>query len=211
MALQQRRADCLNAHCPKASISVNGKAYKAASIADTYERHVALLRETAATRAKWLKLVEDERKLSAELQPTTKVVASYIANTFGVGSEAYIDFGLADQTVTSQKLETKVTALQKREATRKARHVMGRAQRLAIHAEAEAAVEPPQPPQAGEGTTTVAKAPVAPPQPVAAPAPVVTPSPIITTVSAPTNGVTNGASSNGLLNGAATGVTNGSG
>jgi hypothetical protein len=171
---------------------VSGKAYKAAALADTYERHVELLRESVAARAKWLKLVEDEQKLAAELQPMTRVIASWVANTFGVGTQAYIDFGLADQQVANQKLETKVTALQKREATRKARHVMGRAQRLAIHAEPEAAVETPQPP-------------------VAAAAPVVTPPPIITTVAAAANGAPNGAPSNGLLNGAATGVTNGSG
>jgi hypothetical protein len=123
MALQQRRADCLNAHCPKATISVSGKAYKGAGLADTYERHVALLRESVAARAKWLKLVEDEQKLAAELRPMTKVIAAWVANTFGFGSEAYIDFGLADQQVANQKLETKVTALQKREATRKAREL----------------------------------------------------------------------------------------
>ena len=42
------------------------------------------------------------------------VAAHYVTNTFGMGSEAFIDFGLAEPTVTAQTVETKVLAVQKR-------------------------------------------------------------------------------------------------
>jgi hypothetical protein len=128
-----QRASCLDKHCPKAVLHVEGRQVKAAELSKRLRAHAELITRAAAARAKWIAAVAQQRALAEELKPEIAVAAHYVTNTFGTGSEAFIDFGLADQAATPQTVETKALAVEKRDATRKARHTMGKTQKLKIH------------------------------------------------------------------------------
>jgi hypothetical protein len=196
VAMEQQQLTCVQKHIAKGTtIPVKGKALKQPDIAAAYANHVSLLKQAEAAREKWLALVAQERAAAVALKPITKVVGAYFENTFGEGSEEAIEFGLSARKVTSQKVQEKSLAVAKRLATRKARHTMGKKERLEIHGNVD---------ESGDTSQAVTT-----PANVAAP-------PVQPTIIMPAksngsaNGATNGAS-NGYLNGAANGATNGSG
>jgi hypothetical protein len=120
-------------HCAKAVLHVHGRPLRAAELSKRLREHAQLIAQAAATHARWLREVAQERALAQELKAEIAVAAHYVTHTFGAASEAYIDFGLAEQRTNAPTVETKALAVEKRAATRAARHTMGPKQRLEIH------------------------------------------------------------------------------
>ncbi len=155
VAVGMKQSECIRSYCGKAVIHFRGRALKAPEVVALYEEHIALLKQADEARSKWLRLVQEADAKGVVVDALSKVCASYVANAFGEGSDAYRAFGLADGKRRKPSPETLVVAAEKRRATRKARGTMGMKQREAIHGSVDAGAQ-------HAGAAPPAGAPVAP-------------------------------------------------
>jgi hypothetical protein len=107
------------------TIHVNGTPRKVSELVTQFEDHEALVKRTAVARSEWLGLAAEEGAANAELQPVVQAIGAQIRNTFGIGSEAYTDFGLKERKVRNQSALSKGLAAQKGQKTRQARYPRG--------------------------------------------------------------------------------------
>jgi hypothetical protein len=88
---------------------------------------------SAAAYKAWLQAVAKERATTKAINtPLLEALRHYVAAVFGTNSDEYLAFGFAPPKPRVKSPEAKVIGAAKMRATRKARHTMGRKQRLAI-------------------------------------------------------------------------------
>jgi hypothetical protein len=100
-----------------------------------------------AARARWKEAVAQARAANSVAQRTRRQLEAYLLVHYGTKAVGVLeDFGYAPPKPTGARaVRTKFAALGKREATRKARHTMGKKQRLRIKG------VPPAPPAQSNG------------------------------------------------------------
>jgi hypothetical protein len=130
-----KHAECIDTHFSKTHVFhyAGGQSMKAADAVKAYRAHADLAKRTSAAHAQWLSLVEEERRTAAELRKLTSGINVFITNAYGPSSAVAIDFGSAEPKVTAPSADVRALAVKKSAATRKARHTMGKKERLAIH------------------------------------------------------------------------------
>jgi hypothetical protein len=139
-------------------LSVGGVTYTVSALTLLLQSFVDLREAVDATRAAARAKVQAENAQAPTLRKVVSAYVAYVKARFGNTPDVLVDFGIAPHKErTPMSAEQKAAAVAKREATRAARHIMGKNQRKKVTAPVRVTL-----------TTT----PLAEPQPiVAAPAP----------------------------------------
>jgi hypothetical protein len=115
------------------SLVVAGVTYTPANLTTLFKSVADRAAEVADAETK---LLDARKALRDALQPTVLVAAQFrhvVRNLFGNQADALADFGLVPPKVpTPPTVETKASAVAKRNATRQARHTMGKTQKAKI-------------------------------------------------------------------------------
>jgi hypothetical protein len=114
------------------SLAIAGKTYTPAELVALFESFDAKLAEVNAAEAKLRDAWAAYRSLSKEIAPIILGFQHVVRNIFGDQSEMLSDFGIAARTRSKPTVETQAAAVQKRLATREARHTLGPKQKAAI-------------------------------------------------------------------------------
>nr|HEX4316275.1 hypothetical protein [Kofleriaceae bacterium] len=116
------------------TLTVNSTAYKAEDLVALLDGFVAQLQEVDAAYATWKQKLDAWKTVEAtKVTPLMSALARTLQGAFGATNPALGEFGLAPLRRTAPSAETVASAVEKRRATRIARHTLGRRQRAAIH------------------------------------------------------------------------------
>ncbi len=132
-------------HCAKnGGMTVNTKKRTAKEIDSDLQRRAGAEDAVTLARAALHGAVLERQKIEEETAAVFAAVRQTALIMFGNAPEILADFGLAPRKERrSLSVEEKTAAVDKQMLTKKARHVMGRRQRLEIRAEATPAVAAP--------------------------------------------------------------------
>jgi hypothetical protein len=156
------------------SVTLGGVKYAPARLAKMFRDGIDVADATDKAAKSWHLAVATEKDNTQALAGVQTALRSYVSATFGETSTEFAAFGFKPKAVADVSVETKATAVAKRAATRAARGTMGKSEKEKIKGAVVAPAAPAVP-----AVTTSAAAPAA-------------------SVTASTNGVSNGAaSSNG--------------
>jgi hypothetical protein len=111
---------------------VGGILKSPAAVAARFQAHLEALDEVAAKHAAWRAALSHEERLEKELKKLMKTVGLQLTSVYGDDSPTLRDFGLAPRKNVKISAEKMVVTVAKRNATRKARHTMGKKQKKAI-------------------------------------------------------------------------------
>jgi hypothetical protein len=112
-----------------------------------FQARVAASEATKANRNAWLAAVQAERQAEQGIAPLRKSMKQFVASRYGADNAKMAEFGFTPAKTPKTTVQTKAAAIQKSEATRAARHTMGKKQKLSIHGEpAPAPASPTAPP-----------------------------------------------------------------
>jgi hypothetical protein len=115
-------ADGLGKHFSKSDVvHVNGRPYKVSELVTKFEDHEALVTKSIVARTEWLQLAAQAGAAEIEMQSFVESVSAQVRGRFGLGSQAYNDFGLKERKVTRRSAVTKAQAAEKAVKTRAAR------------------------------------------------------------------------------------------
>lgn len=145
------------------SVTLAGVKYTPAKLAQMFQEGIDVSDATDAANRVWRAAVAKERATTQELSGVQTSLRNHVSALFGETSTAFSDFGFAPKQVTPVDVATKAEAVAKREATRAARHTMGKRQKEEITGETSPAVA------ASTTPTTPEQTPAAAPQTVTAP------------------------------------------
>nr|HEX4314444.1 hypothetical protein [Kofleriaceae bacterium] len=145
------------------TLTVNSTAYKAEDLVTTLDGYVTQLEGVDAAYSTWKQKLDAWNTVeTTKLTPLLSALGRTMQGAFGATNPALGDFGLAPRRRTAPSAETVLTAVEKRQATRVARHTLGRRQRAAIHGAPVTAPTAPTAPVAAPVTAPTATAPTAP-------------------------------------------------
>ena len=119
--------------------------YARAALLAKFQSRVDASQATKASRASLRTAVSSEQALDAEVGPLRQAMKQYLQSRFGKNSPKLQAFGFTEAKRPQKSAQSKAGAVVKMQATRDARHIMGKKQRLAIKAPAGAADETPAP------------------------------------------------------------------
>lgn len=133
VSILETAADAIEKHAGKEKFLVKDKRIASRVIVELFRRHARKRNETAMLYKAWLQATRDLRaELRTAVIPAMFSVRAHAQMSFGPNSGAYRDFGFRPRKQRRQSVESKVVAVEKAAATRKARHTMGKKQRRAI-------------------------------------------------------------------------------
>jgi hypothetical protein len=146
------------------TLPLDGKAWKGADLLQAVQQQISALQASTDAHTAWLKAVADQRSGYKTLTVLLEALRSYIAALYGTGSDMYLSFGFVAPKKGKANPEVKAAAIQQTRATREARHIMGKNQRLAIKAvvppvTAAPAATSPSAPSTASTTTASASSP----------------------------------------------------
>jgi hypothetical protein len=185
-----QRLTALEKHVPKskAEISINGQRMKVSEVHAFYTHCLDVRASLEAKRAELKATIAEAETAEAQRLEFDKGLRGWVANQFGPNTQVAFEFGFLPRKQPVKSVESKQHAVAQSKATRKARHTMGKKQRLSVVG-VVASESPPSPS----------------PSPLLSPP---LPSPVANgsgpPVGAATAAPTNGSSSTGSSNGAAT-------
>jgi hypothetical protein len=106
---------------------------KSKAVIALLQQQIDVTQASAAAYTAWLQAVAKERAtIKAISAPLLKALRHHVAAVFGENSDEYLAFGFTPPKPRVKSPEAKVIGAARMRATRKARHTMGRKQRLAI-------------------------------------------------------------------------------
>jgi len=138
----QNIAKGLRAHCPKASIPVNGKMVKVSDIANLLDQGTDAENAVVESRADYRASVKAAHGIEAQIQTLLQPIKTYVQSHFGEDSKASAACGFAPRKVGKVSAEKRAEAVEKLRATREARMTLGSRQKAAIHGELPASPAP---------------------------------------------------------------------
>ena len=153
-----KRLAALKAHVSnKAVIAINGKAHKAAAVIAIYQTGLDIRAALSTKRADVKATIVERVNADVLRRAVDRALKGWVVNMYGADSQQAHDFGFPPPKTPARTVENKAEAKLLAEATRKARHTMGKKQKLQV-----------------KGTLSVPTVPAAPaPQTVQAAAPAV--------------------------------------
>ena len=130
----RRFAEGLTKHFPKgASWVIGQKKYSLTEILKLLERRIRAAQAVTTAKATWRGAIEQENALIADTESILAAVRQSVAITFDGSPDALADLGISPRkerrALTSEELVLKA---KRAEATRKARHTVGKRDRLKI-------------------------------------------------------------------------------
>lgn len=149
LALDQKAIAGVDEYFAKTkTLVIAGNEYTPAALRAVLQGEVDAIHALGDVQAQMKQQVAVTRKARAQARELRLALKSYILGTYGKAAVKMLqDFGMSVPKPTGRKtVKTKAEALVKAEATRKARHTMGKKQKLAITGETEPpAASPPAP------------------------------------------------------------------
>jgi hypothetical protein len=142
---------------PNASqqLTIGGATHTVSEFLDLLQSFVDLREAVDAAKAASKAKIEAERAQAPSLREFISTFVTFVKGTLGNSPEALADFGIPPRKArTPQTAEQKAVAVEKRKATREARHTMGKSQRKGVK---------------GSVKVTVTTTPLAEPLPIAVP------------------------------------------
>jgi len=146
------------------SVTLAGVKYTPAKLAQMFQQGIEVGDATDAANKVWRVAVAKERAMTQELSGVQTSLRNHVSALYGEASTEFAAFGFAPKVVTKVAVAKKAAAVKKSEATRAARHTMGKRQKEEITGETSPAVDASTTPTAPE------QAPAAASQTVVAPA-----------------------------------------
>ena len=123
----------LKKHAPALSRVSWGSALRSADeVAARFQAHLDALDEAAAREAAWRAALGKEARLEKEIKKVLQQVTLFLQAVYGDESNTLRDFGLKPRKKAKIGPAKMALTVEKRNATRKARHTMGKKQRKAI-------------------------------------------------------------------------------
>jgi hypothetical protein len=121
-------------HFGKSGVLVgNGEKHTASEMIGMLERRIEAAEPVAQAKAAWQNAVRAEQALLAESDPVVRDVRKYITLLHGSSLEVLADFGIFPKSRRALTAEEMATRVAKSEATRRARHTMGKRQKAKVH------------------------------------------------------------------------------
>ena len=111
---------------------VGGILKSPAAVAARFQAHLDALDDVAAKQAALREALSNEERLEKEIKKVMRIVGLQLTSTYGADSPTLRDFGLAPRKNVKISTEKMLLTVAKRNATRKARHTMGKKQKTAI-------------------------------------------------------------------------------
>jgi hypothetical protein len=115
------------------SLSFGGKTYTPAQIEKILQDNLDLSEASDAAKRAWIESVVRADESEQKTAPTRSEIVAFVVSFFGKTSSALADFGIsprkARRALTTEEM---ATAIAKRDATRTARHTMGKRQKLDV-------------------------------------------------------------------------------
>lgn len=109
-------------HCSnRKTITLEGVVYGISELVKELETHLAILEESEAQKASWLRATAVERTKTAMMRPIYQSLRAYVGNQFGSKSMEFADFGFVPRKSGKKSVATKARAVEKQAATRAAR------------------------------------------------------------------------------------------
>jgi hypothetical protein len=145
LALDQKAITGVSKHFAKVKhLTLAGESFTTAELKAVFQAEIAAIQSLDVSRTQMKQLVTAARGASAKARATRKLLKAYVLGNYGVAAVQMLeDLGLSvPKSKGKATVKTKAQALVMAEATRKARHTMGKRQRSLIK------VAPVQAPQA---------------------------------------------------------------
>ena len=168
-SLEESVVTALSKLVPDASLPFAGKPVASKDLQTQLQAHVAAMKSVDDARARFSQLVAIEESQRAVIGPVLSGIRTYAAAQYGEKSPEFASFGFKPRRIPERTVASKAAAVEKRLATRVARHTMGKRQRAAIHG-----VMPTNPPSNGAVATPQTSSESSAPAKPVNPAPVVT-------------------------------------
>jgi hypothetical protein len=111
-----------------------GTTYPRAALLAKFQSRIDAAQATRSARANLRTVAANERALAERIEPVRQAMKHYLQGRFGKNSPMLQAFGFTEAKTVRKTAESKAGAVVKMMATRKARHTMGKKQRLAITA-----------------------------------------------------------------------------
>jgi hypothetical protein len=129
-----QRLKALKSYVPgaKAMIAINGKQTKVSDVIATYQACLEARATIATQRADLKATLVSRAAAEASRRATDKALKAWVINQFGADSKEAHDFGFPPPKAPVKSVGTKAQALVRSEATRKARHTMGKRQKQGV-------------------------------------------------------------------------------
>jgi hypothetical protein len=124
--------DRMPALLPGATMSVSGVATTSEQVVSTFAAHRAAMTATDAAKKAYHDAVAAERELYAKARAAAAALQLYIAAVCGANSPTAAALGFEPKPRAEPSAAVKRDAVEKRAATRQARHTMGKRQRAAV-------------------------------------------------------------------------------
>jgi hypothetical protein len=146
------------------TVTLAGVKYTTSKLAQVFQQGIDVSDATDVANKAWRTSVAKERATTQEISGVQTVLRNHVSALFGETSTEFADFGFTPKQVTPVDVATKVEAVEKRAATRVARHTMGKRQKKKITGETSPVVDtsttPTAPEQAPAAASQTVVAPV---------------------------------------------------
>jgi hypothetical protein len=154
-------------------IPVGGSTEAPAAVKQSLQNMVNASDATQVARGEWIDASQSEQAMREVVVPLLSALKSFVLLKFGDKDTATLaDFGFTARKQVQTTVDTKATAVEKRAATRTARHTMGPRQKAKVKGTVAPAAAPAPAPVAAPVAAPATPTPVAAPatQPAASPA-----------------------------------------
>ena len=139
-------------------IPLAGKQFSPGDLSKVFQGQIDSANAVVATRAAWKGAVQSDRATATVVTQLLQALRAYVVNQFGEDPQILADFGFTPRKKAKPSPETQVSAVAKRDATRKARHTMGKKQKKDIKGTVPPATGSQEPATAVHTTNGVAPA-----------------------------------------------------
>src|SRR5450755_3876111 len=114
-------------HSPNGSFTFDGATYTGANLVQLFQELAEAIASVDVAKAGWQEALKSMNDAHAKAVPVLRGYQSWLAVTYGNAPATLADYGIAPpKGPTPASADVKAAAVAKREATRQARHTMGK-------------------------------------------------------------------------------------
>jgi hypothetical protein len=133
-------------HTPNGSLTLGNVTYAAPALVQLLQGLADALDATDAARARWQDALKNATDARAKVGPLVADYQAWVSVTYAGAPSMLADYGVTPRKVrTPLTVEQQAAAVAKREATRAARHTMGKVQKKGVKGTVTAIVSPSAP------------------------------------------------------------------
>ncbi len=126
----------LKKHMASKTLELGGKTMTVADIEGEFAALATAGARTAAAKSEWHQAVGAETTVrERRVKPLALILGDYLRGVYGQSNPMLRDFGITPRKAAKPAMKTRVAAIAKRNATRKARGTVGKRQRAKVKAQ----------------------------------------------------------------------------